>query len=340
LFLPSLSNTLYYALDASKHNPLIISGGSDQKICLWDLNDYCSTLLTTAHVEARAALGAQSGLHASGVTSANVGSPARGATPPAAPSKRHIERLLSPRIIFSGHTAQVEEVCFHPLHQELLCSVGDDKRLLVWDMRLGGSKAALKLWTTHTDDVNAVHWNTVNDNLLVTGSSDHTVKVLDLRRVCSGESFTKRYISHAPSLRSAAASMGENAAGTAAVVHTFEGHRGNVTNVQWHSNGDYFASGSDDGDLCIWSIRGIEELQMPVPPSSTPAKVVSEAVGSMDTTGDGASAPPPTITGGLPPKSLWDGSDGQPAHLLFRHTGHRTAVVNFAWNPFVKDGQY
>jgi hypothetical protein len=41
----------------------------------------------------------------------------------------------------------------------------------------------------------------------------------------------------------------------------------------------------------------------------------------------------------LPPRSLMDGSlDGQPEHMLFRHSGHRTAVVNFAWNNFVKDG--
>jgi WD40 repeat protein len=222
-------NTLYYALDCSQHNPLIISGGSDQKICLWSIEDYCSTLLTTSAVDARTATGAIAGTHASGITSATVGSPRSSYVPPT-PSKKHIERLLSPRMIFNGHTAQVEEVCFHPRHQELLCSVGDDKQLMIWDMRLGGARAALRIHTSHTDDVNAVHWNAANDNLLVTGSSDHSVKLIDLRRISNTDNFTRRYTSDAAALRQAHTAAGDH--GARSIVHTFHGHKGNVTNVQ------------------------------------------------------------------------------------------------------------
>ena len=334
-------NTLYYALDCAKHNPFIISGGSDQKICLWNIDDYCSTLLTTAHVEARAAAAhSGGGVHASGMSSATLSSPR--APLPAAPSKKHIERLLSPRLIFTGHTAQVEEVCFHPHHQDLLCSVGDDQRLMIWDMRLGGALPAINMHTGHTDDVNAVHWNTVNDNLLLTGSSDHSVKLIDLRRVAKADSFTKRYTANPSGLRSQYATSGD--AGSGAVVHTFRGHNGNVTNVQWHSNGEYFASGSDDGDLCVWSIRGLEGMQQSsfAPAASSAAAAAASSMENDEpavapSSSGGSSAM--SASGAVPPKSLWDGSDGRPPHLLFRHAGHRTAVVSFAWNDFVKDGE-
>jgi len=270
--------------------------------------------------------------------SVTVGAPR---TPPSSapltPSKKHVtERLLTPRLIFHGHTAQVEEVCFHPRHQQLLCSVGDDKLLLVWDMRLGGSRPALRIETTHTDDVNAVHWNSVNDNLLLTGSSDHSVKLIDLRRIAHSDSFTRKYTDNPEGVRKQHAAAGDH--GASAVVHTFRGHAGNVTNVQWHSNGEYFASGSDDGDLCVWSIRGIEELTQPIHSSTSNGRSGSP----MDADSDGspaAAVSSSSSSGLLPPKALWDGSsDGQPEHLLFRHSGHRTAVVNFSWNHFVKDG--
>lgn len=306
-------NTLYYALDCSRHEPLVISGGSDRKICMWSIADYCSTLYTTRHAAAAA-------------------SGARGAAN--MPSKRHIDRLLAPRMVFTGHTAQVEEVCFHPSSPDLLCSVGDDRLLLVWDVRTGGARPVLKVVTQHRDDVNAVHWNGVNENLLVTGSSDHTVKLIDLRRVTNSDSFQRSYTAQPSVVRAHQSSAGHSPA----VIETFHGHRGNVTNVQWHTDGEHFASGSDDGDLCVWSVRGVEALKhaFPTAPSS----------GGGDRAASPSPSPSPSVSpspsppsGELPPASLWDGTDGQPAHLLFRHTGHRTAVVNFAWNPFVQDGK-
>ena len=324
---------LYYALDCSKLVPHVISGGSDHKICLWSIEDYCSTLLTTAYVEQKAAQ-----LAAPHSNSATIGKPL---LPP--PSKKHIQRLLSPRLIFSGHTAQVEEVSFHPSHPDLLCSVGDDQLLMIWDQRLGGNRAALAVQTGHTDDVNAVAWNTVNENLLITGSSDTTVKLLDMRRFTAGGHFTERYSSSSAVER---AQWSHLASAGQGVVHTFNGHSRNVTNVGWHMNGEYFASGSDDGDLCVWSIRAIDGL-LPLAPTQPAAEASSmqldnhgaAAATAAPASGVAAAAPSSTTAPTLPPASLRDGSDGRPAHLVFRHAGHRTAVVNFAWNHFVKDGQ-
>lgn len=322
------SPSLYYALDCSHIVPHVISGGSDHKICLWSIEDYCSTLLTTAYVEQKAAQ-----LGSAHSNSATVGKPL---LPP--PSKKHIQRLLSPRMIFSGHTAQVEEVCFHPSHADLLCSVGDDQLLMIWDQRLGGSRAALAVQTGHSDDVNAVSWNAINENLLITGSSDTTVKLLDMRRFTGADApFHQR---HSFSNGAERARWGELADAGKGVVHTFNGHTRNVTNVEWHSNGEYFASGSDDGDLCVWSIRGIDGL-LPLTPQTTAqasAMQLDEHGAAATTAAPSSSSVAAPAAPALPPASLRDGSDGRPAHLVFRHAGHRTAVVNFAWNHFVKDG--
>jgi len=308
--------TLYYALDCAAKQPIIISGGSDQKICLWNIEDYCSTLTTTANA----------GM-APPAPPSSTNSPAR-----ASKQQKHIERLLSPRQIFSGHTGHVEEVNFHPHSSDMLCSVADDGLLILWDTRLSGNRPSMRIHTMHTDDVNAVHWNGVNDNLIITGSSDHTVKLIDLRRIAKCDSFMRAYDSsstRAASLRSHHSTSNQSAA----VVHTFYGHKGNVTNVQWHSNGTHFASGSDDGDLCIWSILGVTAMSQAFPPFDAQQSVDVSASPSSS-----ASVWPAPDPASLPPPSFVDGSDGSSPHLLFRHAGHRTAVVNFAWNHYVKDG--
>ena len=35
----------------------------------------------------------------------------------------------------------------------------------------------------HVQDVHAVDWNAFNENMLITGSADNSVKLLDIRRI-------------------------------------------------------------------------------------------------------------------------------------------------------------
>jgi hypothetical protein len=37
--------------------------------------------------------------------------------------------------IYQGHQGVVEDVAWHQHHQDIFGSVGDDKRLILWDMR-------------------------------------------------------------------------------------------------------------------------------------------------------------------------------------------------------------
>jgi hypothetical protein len=45
-------------------------------------------------------------------------------------------KIINAKTIFTGHTAVVEDVAWHLLHESLFGSVGDDHKLMIWDTRL------------------------------------------------------------------------------------------------------------------------------------------------------------------------------------------------------------
>lgn len=313
-------NALYYALDCSRHHPYVISGGSDCKICLWSIEDYCSSLmhnltLCTIHQAEQPPYSAY--VHHSSLSNA----PTAASGSSSNVSRKAVERLLSPRMIFRGHTQTIEEVQFAPHHESLLTSVGDDRLLLLFDQRVG-QQAVVEIHTSHTDDVNGVSWNSINTHLLVTGSSDTTCKLFDLRRVSNDASFLSSPSSQQYTQQKA-------------LVHTFHGHHLNVTNVQWHPNGVLFASGGEDGDVCVWDIRGVSFGDFTLQRQSTHNNNNNNTDNTNNT----------TFNHVLPPKSVYDNEplDNRgkcpPDHLLFRHSGHRTACCYFTWNNFVADGR-
>lgn len=50
-----------------------------------------------------------------------------------APPKEN--RVIDAKTIFTGHTAVVEDVAWHLLHESLFGSVADDQKLMIWDTR-------------------------------------------------------------------------------------------------------------------------------------------------------------------------------------------------------------
>ena len=72
-------------------------------------------------------------------------------------------------------------MAFKPGSQHMLCSVGVDRKVLVWDLR-SGQKPVLTLREVHSSDINTVDWSRHDEWLLATGSNDTLVKLLDLRQ--------------------------------------------------------------------------------------------------------------------------------------------------------------
>eukprot|EP00946_MAST-07B_sp_MAST-7B-sp1_P003991 g3991.t1 len=86
--------------------------------------------------------------------------------------------MCEPTHVYRGHDAVVEDVSWHAHHGYMFASVGDDRKMNIWDTR---TKAASRVVTeAHKDDVNSVDFNPFNEFLLATGGKDKVCKLWDL----------------------------------------------------------------------------------------------------------------------------------------------------------------
>ncbi|KAI8096544.1 WD40-repeat-containing domain protein [Halteromyces radiatus] len=98
----------------------------------------------------------------------------------AAASKEH--RVLAPLRIYYGHESSVEDVAWHMGQDTLFASVGDDKKLMIWDTRSNKDTPVHHIHA-HDAEVNCVEFNSGNEWILATGSGDKTAVLWDLRNM-------------------------------------------------------------------------------------------------------------------------------------------------------------
>ena len=92
-------------------------------------------------------------------------------------------RILDANTVYTGHSAVVEDVTWHLLHQSLFGSVGDDQKLMIWDTRSNITAKATHAVDAHTAEINCLSFNYFNEHLVATGSADKTVAVWDMRNL-------------------------------------------------------------------------------------------------------------------------------------------------------------
>lgn len=112
-----------YALDWHKTEPIVASGGKDKKILLWNLDDYF-VVKNKGYVQ-------------SYLSDSHTGT---------------IEQLEATTTL-TGHTENVEDLCFNPSNPIELCSSSQDQTVLFWDTRAGNSPVN-KVEDIHSDDIN------------------------------------------------------------------------------------------------------------------------------------------------------------------------------------------
>ncbi|KAF3328343.1 WD-40 repeat-containing protein MSI4 [Carex littledalei] len=112
---------------------------------------------------------------------------------------------LTPRRVFRGHDATVVDIKFRPSSTQEFCSVSDDSCLILWDAR-SGNAPVVKVEKAHDGYLKCVDWNAQNEDLILTGSADQTVRLFDRRNLTAG--------------------------GVASPIRKFEGHVAPVTTVQ------------------------------------------------------------------------------------------------------------
>ena len=78
------------------------------------------------------------------------------------------------------HTDACMSICLNSANTNYVASSGADKKVLIWDLNSSPSCAST-CYKEHTDKVQSVKWNKIEENLLVTGSFDKTIKIFDTR---------------------------------------------------------------------------------------------------------------------------------------------------------------
>ena len=80
-----------------------------------------------------------------------------------------------------AHSSIVEDVCWNNFDEFTFASVGDDKKLKLWDIR--DPKSPQQSIEGHVQEIMSVDCSPFDQYLMVTGSADSTVAVWDTRNV-------------------------------------------------------------------------------------------------------------------------------------------------------------
>ncbi|MPC15023.1 putative histone-binding protein Caf1 [Portunus trituberculatus] len=86
-------------------------------------------------------------------------------------------RVIDAKTIFTGHTAVVEDVAWHLLHESLFGSVADDQKLMIWDTRANNTNKPSHTVDAHTAEVNCLSFNPYSEFILATGSADKSAYI-------------------------------------------------------------------------------------------------------------------------------------------------------------------
>ena len=122
---------------------------------------------------------------------------------------------------YNEHTLECEDVCFSKKNCNLFLSCGDDKTIKIFDKRADKSMNSIE---GHSDFINSIDINSINEFLYITGSKDNTIALWDLRK---------------PELK----------------LHSFLHHKEAITNVRWNPKiENIFASAGEDCKILIWDL--------------------------------------------------------------------------------------
>lgn len=141
--------------------------------------------------------------------------------------------VLEAYATYTHHSAVVNDVQYHPHHNNIIGTVSDDLTLQIIDVRKPERHKSSLTARGHTDAVNALAFNHSSEYIIATGSSDKTIGIWDLRNLT-----TK--------------------------VHSLEGHQDMVTSLAWHPFDEaILGSGGYDRRVIFWDLTRVGEEQLP-----------------------------------------------------------------------------
>ncbi|XP_009791634.1 WD-40 repeat-containing protein MSI2 [Nicotiana tabacum] len=138
-------------------------------------------------------------------------------------------KVLLAHHTYEEHADVVDDVSWHPKNENLFGSVGDDCRLIIWDLRTNKSQHSV---VVHEKAVNYLSFNSYNEWVLATASSDSTVGLFDMRKLSTP-------------------------------LHVFGSHTDEVFQVEWDPNHEtVLASSAGDRRLMVWDLNRIGDEQL------------------------------------------------------------------------------
>ncbi|KAG8508837.1 Histone-binding protein RBBP7 [Galemys pyrenaicus] len=212
-------------------------------------------------------------------------------------------KIVDAKAIFTGHSAVVEDVAWHLLHESLFGSVADDQKLMIWDTRSNTTSKPSHLVDAHTAEVNCLSFNPYSEFILATGSADKTVALWDLRNL---------------KLK----------------LHTFESHKDEIFQVHWSPHNEtILASSGTDRRLNVWDLSKIGEEQSAEDAEDGPPELLVCIVLAL-TQEALCRAPCRLADNHSVTCSVYLAL--RPVRIfctLFIHGGHTAKISDFSWNP-------
>jgi histone-binding protein RBBP4 len=143
------------------------------------------------------------------------------------------DKVLNPVREFRGHKSNISDVEWHRCHPEFFGSVGDDKRLMIWDIRSDNSTQPSQSVVAHEGEVNCLSFSPFSEYIVATGSADKTIALWDIRKLQ-----TK--------------------------LHSLESHQDEVLQIQWSPhNESILGSAGADRRVYVWDLSKIGDEQTP-----------------------------------------------------------------------------
>ncbi|EPY87308.1 histone-binding protein RBBP4 [Camelus ferus] len=159
-------------------------------------------------------------------------------------------KVVDAKTIFTGHTAVVEDVSWHLLHESLFGSVADDQKLMIefilatgsadktvalWDLR--NLKLKLHSFESHKDEIFQVQWSPHNETILASSGTDRRLNVWDLSKI--GEEQSPEDAEDGPP----------------ELLFIHGGHTAKISDFSWNPNEPWvICSVSEDNIMQVWQM--------------------------------------------------------------------------------------
>ncbi|XP_031630571.1 GATOR complex protein WDR24 isoform X2 [Contarinia nasturtii] len=165
------------------------------------------------------------------------------------------------------------DVAWSMLDKNLLATAATNGVVSVWDLSKFGRHKQLLVYGEHERTAHSVTFHTTDQNLLLSGSQDGTIKCFDMRVEKSVNTYysnseSVRDVKFSPVVPNLFASVSENGTvqlwdlkRTDRCQQQFTAHSGPIYTCDWHPTQHWLATGSRDKQIKVWNMEQRSSLE-------------------------------------------------------------------------------